>query len=181
MLDSDSQPEDVELEKTTRVSLRGYHKIVDQKKTLNHLQIDESVISFLYTEIVNDNLLIFGNFFIRNNQLIFILRICAYLSVLVVGQYLPELQSLVIFLLEFFQMFTVLMSFLQSKHLKSKLVFLVKILRSVLMMALMILVMVFAFNREETSRSKSLQNTGILFLMIIYVFEFAMLIYNVVK
>lgn len=109
---ADLELSDLELEKTVRVSLKGHRKIVDQKKTLNYLKIDEVVISFLYTEIVDDNLLIFGNFFIRNNQLVYVLRMCIYLSLLVTSQWLPELQSLMIFLLEFFYMFIVLMSFL---------------------------------------------------------------------
>ena len=171
----------MELEKTVRVSLKGYQKIIDQKKTLVYLSIDESVISYLYTEIIHDNLLIFSNFFIRNNQLIFVLRMSVYLVFLVTNQWLPEFQSLAIFVFELFHMFTVVMSFLQSKHLRSKLVFFLKVMQSILMLIFLILVMVFAFNHEETQRSKGLQNIGILFLMILFVFEIGVLLFNVVK
>ena len=171
----------MELEKTVRVSLKGYQKTIDQKKTLVYLSIDESVISFLYTEIIDDNLLIFSNFFIRNNQLIFVLRMSTYLVFLVTNQWLPEFQSLAIFIFELFHMFMVVMNFLQSKHLRSKLVFFLKITQSILMLIFLILVMVFAFNHEETKRSKGLQNIGILFLMILFVFEIGVLLFNVVK
>lgn len=171
----------MELEKTVRVSLKGYQKIIDQKKTLVYLSIDESVISYLYTEIIHDNLLIFSNFFIRNNQLIFVLRMSVYLVFLVTNQWLPEFQSLAIFVFELFHMFTVVMSFLQSKHLRSKSVFFLKVMQSILMLIFLILVMVFAFNHEETQRSKGLQNIGILFLMILFVFEIGALLFNVVK
>jgi len=171
----------LELEKTVRVSLKGYQKTIDQKKTLVYLSIDESVISFLYTEIIDDNLLIFSNFFIRNNQLIFVLRMSTYLVFLVTNQWLPEFQSLAIFIFELFHMFMVVMNFLQSKHLRSKLVFFLKITQSILMLIFLILVMVFAFNHEETKRSKGLQNIGILFLMILFVFEIGVLLFNVVK
>ena len=86
-----------------------------------------------------------------------------------------------IFIVEFLQMFMVLLAFLQSKHLRSKALFLLKILQSLLMLALMILVMMFAFNRDEDQRSKSLQNSGVFLLIVMYIFEFCFLLYNLVK
>ena len=163
-----------------RINLNEYTKVVDETKTLSHLHIDKSVFDYVCTELNSTKLAAFSDQVVRHNSSMFLSRIVLFNALLITNQYLPEAQTVSLFLLELCYLVFSILKFIQNRHLKSSRFVLAKTSQSLCLLFFIMISMMFSFDRTSKLRPQSHQYIGIYSMVAWFVLEALFLVLGIV-
>ena len=138
------QDEKSEIDKEAPVTSEKLVMEIDEATTLYALDIDKSTFEFILTDLKEGNELNFSILLIRQNTLIFSVKMVLFNIILLTNQKLPFLQISLMICIELLYSLMNIFRYSQFKHYRSKINFLAKILQSLCCASFVIICLIMA-------------------------------------